>query len=456
MTAPTLIAGYTTAQRTGNGTTISISVPTYAAGDEVYLVYASDGDGDVATPQQGSGNAWTAQYDNVALTSGVGVVAVWHRTVSTEGTTYTIDNTVSERAVAASFVIRNYGGINATGTNSAGTTTTISSPAVTSTVNDCLRITIYGTNLNETSVGTFSGHTKGPESTYASAGTISVQYKALPSSGTDASSNITQSRTGAWLVVAFAIAPSGPSTQEIVPAFISSGATVYSPTVTPGAVDIAPNFIASTAVVYAPTVSHAGEEQSITPDYVASNATVYAPTITTTVNVAPDFIPSAATVHAPTITTTVNVSPDFIPSGAQVFAPTITTTVTITPDFIPSGAQVYAPTVTPGPVTVTVDFIPSTAVVYAPTVEIVGGSQSIAPDFIPSAAVVYSLTFIWPYAVAPANRTYVVEEEDRTYSVVEEDRTFAVDAEDRTYVVVAEDRTYEVDSEDRTYVVQGV
>lgn len=208
MTAPSFLSGFQVNARTGNGTSLSVNVPsTYQAGDEIFVVYVSDGDGDVATITQDGNNTWTKQYD-VAMPNGVGNVTVWHRTaVANEGTTYATTNTVSERAVIGSFAIRNYNGIHATATTSSGTAVSVTAPSLTTTIADTLRITIYGTNRTEASVGTFGGHTKGPEHTFASAGTMSVQYKALASATTDSPSGITQSATGSWDVLSFAIAP---------------------------------------------------------------------------------------------------------------------------------------------------------------------------------------------------------------------------------------------------------
>ena len=55
MTAPS-IGAYTTAQRTSNGTTLSISVPSYSAGDTLYVAYVDDAD---ASAISIDGTGWT-------------------------------------------------------------------------------------------------------------------------------------------------------------------------------------------------------------------------------------------------------------------------------------------------------------------------------------------------------------------------------------------------------------
>lgn len=55
MAAPTLGA-YTTASRTTNGTTLAISVPSYSAGDTLYVAYVDDADAGAISID---GTGWT-------------------------------------------------------------------------------------------------------------------------------------------------------------------------------------------------------------------------------------------------------------------------------------------------------------------------------------------------------------------------------------------------------------
>ena len=61
----------------------------------------------------------------------------------------------------------------------------------------------------------------------------------------------------------------GAAGQTLLPARIESTATVYSPTLQPGAVTIQPARIESTAIVYEPTVSQTGAAQTLLPEPVS-------------------------------------------------------------------------------------------------------------------------------------------------------------------------------------------
>jgi hypothetical protein len=317
-----------------------------------------------------------------------------------------------------------------------------------------------------------------------SAGTISA--------GSNISGGATRTLTPPWAgedVVAFL----QKLADEITPAYISSTATVYSPTVTPGAVTLAPDAIGSSAVVYAPTI--AAGAVTIAPDAIESTATVYAPTIATgTITLYPDAIASTAVVYEPTLAAgAVTIAPDAIASAATVYAPAITTGAMLYPDAIGSTAIVYEPTVTPGAATIAPDLVVSVAVVYAPTVQ--PGAVAVAPDAISSAAAVYAPTVegsaptirpdaiastaqvfvptvtpgavtIAPDAIASVSVVFAPFVGTGTAQVIAPDAilstavvyaaTLAAVAAERVYRVAAEDRTYAVEYENRTYTVQGV
>jgi hypothetical protein len=279
---------------------------------------------------------------------------------------------------------------------------------------------------------------------------------------------------------------------EIAPAYISSTATVYTPTVTPGAVTLAPNAIGSSAVVYAPTV--AAGAVTIAPGAIASTAAVYAPTIVIgAVTIYPNAIVSTATVYVPTLTPgAVTITPNAIASAAVVYAPAITSGAILYPDAIASTATVYAPTITPGAATIAPDVVVSAAVVYAPTVA--AGAVVVAPDAISSTAAVYAPTVagsaptIYPDAITSAATVYaptltpgavtIAPDAIASVSVVFSPfvgngmtqliapdyiastaqvfaATLAGIVASRIYRVAAEDRTFAVEYENRTYTVQG-
>lgn len=221
-TKPFVINGYTSAVRSSNGTTLTCNVPPHASGDTIYYLWASDGDADSASI---SGTGWTAVYTDVTLaSSGVadsGSFYMWKRTAGSEPANYTVTSGVSERSVIIAFAVKNDGGINVTATNNSGTNSTAVVNSLTTTENDCLRISIVAAT-GEKTVTTLSGHTLIGTISATSAATISVQYKALPTSGTDGSVNAT---TGSnyWHTFSFAIAPT-VNTVSVTPNNITTSA----------------------------------------------------------------------------------------------------------------------------------------------------------------------------------------------------------------------------------------
>jgi hypothetical protein len=219
---PAIVPGYTVASRTSNGTTLACNVPLYVAGDTIYYFWASDGDADSASI---SGTGWTAVYTDVTLaSSGVadsGSFYVWKRTAGSEPSSYTVTSGVSERSVIVAFAVRNDGGINISATNNSGTNSTAVVNSLTTTVDNCLRISAV-VATGEKTVTTLSGHTLLVTQSATSAATISVQYKALPTAGSDGSVNAT---TGSnyWHTFAFAIAPA-VNTVSVTPDNITTSA----------------------------------------------------------------------------------------------------------------------------------------------------------------------------------------------------------------------------------------
>ena len=226
------IVGYTTAERTTNGLTLVVPVPTYTADDALYIAWADDGDGGSASI---SGTGWTAVVSDYTIPStGVadsGSFYLWRRVAGSEPASYTVTATVSERAVAIAFVVRDDDGIDATGTSANGTDANITANAVTTTKNSALRFSIIASVSDKTPVGTLTGHTVLATHTFASAATISVQYKALPAAGTDGSATTTQTGNG-WTSHVFAVAAPGVGTNALTANDITAGTpTLGTPTI---------------------------------------------------------------------------------------------------------------------------------------------------------------------------------------------------------------------------------
>ena len=155
MTAPTLGA-YTTAQRTSNGTSLACNVPTYPRAT-CCMWCTPTTPARAAHPLTVRGGLPLSTTTIIAA-SGVadsGSLFVWKKVAS--GTSYTITSTVSERAVAVAFVVSGDGGINVGPTNSNGTTSTPAVADLTTTLAQCVRISIIAASADRTPVAPSAG-----------------------------------------------------------------------------------------------------------------------------------------------------------------------------------------------------------------------------------------------------------------------------------------------------------
>jgi hypothetical protein len=212
MAAPSIVGGYTQNGNAANSTTLVINTPTHANGDVIFVVYVTDGDSATASISGGGWNVLEGpQNVPTSVLPTAGVFYTWYKTASGEGASYTITSTVSERSVAVAFAVTGAGGIDAEATFSSGTDSSAEVGAVVSTVADTLRISVV-VSTGVRTVSTLAGsHNLLATHSYTSAGTVSVQYKTLASSGSDAGQTATLDGTG-WAAHAWAIAPSGSGT----------------------------------------------------------------------------------------------------------------------------------------------------------------------------------------------------------------------------------------------------
>jgi hypothetical protein len=389
MTAPSIVSGYTEAGNGGNSTTLVINTPTHTDGDKIYVVWVTDGDSATASI---SGSGWTTlegpQDVPTNLSATAGTFYVWYKTASSEGASYTITTSVSERSLAVAFAATGDNGIDAEGTYGSGTDLSAEVSSVTSTQADTLRISVIVSPRSPLSISTLTDHTLLGTHTYASAGTISVQYKTLTSAGTDSGVTATTDDDG-WGTFTWAIAPNAGGAQNVTLPFITETETVYQPTVDPVSVDVVLPFVSETETVYQPTVTYGA--QTVTLSFITETETVYQPSITLgAVTVTLSFISETETVYQP-----------LIQQGLQdVVLP-----------FVAETETVYSPAITLGAVTIVLPLVATAEAVYAPRVRVVAE------------------------ATAPDSRTWVIEVDNRTWSIPAEDRTWVIEYENRTYTV---------------------
>lgn len=182
MAGPTINTGHTTNIETSNTTSHTINAPTHSEGDVIYIFAATDGYTDSVTMTKPSG--FTALFENATTFGDEVFGSLWYKTAgASEPSTYTWTSDVSEKSTTMAWSISNDGGIDVLSGPHTGDGDTASCAPVTSTVDETLALRLVYTNGETLSHGTASGHTKLDELEYASAASMSMQYKAYPSAG---------------------------------------------------------------------------------------------------------------------------------------------------------------------------------------------------------------------------------------------------------------------------------
>lgn len=199
--APTII-DHTTMFDAGGTVNHVIDAPDHIEGDVIYIAFAID---EASTTLTCSG--FDAIYNNVDIVS-ASTFGLFRKVAgASEPATYTVVSGASERGVGIAISVRGDTGVDAQGSNQTGTTSPATVPAVTSTVNNTLRISVVATDGQSTPHGTASGHTKLAELDALSATSLSLHYKTLATAGEDAAQTVTLTTAEQWLGITFAIAP---------------------------------------------------------------------------------------------------------------------------------------------------------------------------------------------------------------------------------------------------------
>lgn len=246
MAAPTIVSGHTTLAQADNVTSHVINTPTHANGDVIYIAAAADSPATALSAP--AGFAAVSTYDSVTFNSDA-IYSVWKKTASSEGGSYTYTTSVAERSAAIAWAVNGDAGIHATGTPAGGTSATATVPAVTTSVTNTLRISIVFTDTNTTPHGTPTGHTQLAAVGVTSGASVSVAYKTLASSGTDASQTASLNVTDNWVGLTFAIDGTSGSI-AVTPAAASVVSSAVGPTIVLGSLSVSPDAasVASSAV----------------------------------------------------------------------------------------------------------------------------------------------------------------------------------------------------------------
>lgn len=218
MATPNPVDVVTGVQASGS-TTYTVTLPTYSEGDVLYIALARDGAGTLTLA------GWTELHDDIPIGAPSAVFNMWYKTASASETNpVTVSSGLSERAVWVAWSVSGDDGINAEAADGSGTGTTATYGAVTSTVDECLRISIVATDLVTDPITAPTGHNTLGVISVTSGATVGVYYQALLTAGVSSAPTSTLNASEEWITVSFAIAPGG-FTPPVVPSTPAGEAT---------------------------------------------------------------------------------------------------------------------------------------------------------------------------------------------------------------------------------------
>lgn len=209
MAAPTVNSGHTTLAEISSVTSHVVDVPTHSSGDGIYIAIVCDGSQSFTFP------AGFSKIISDTVTSSTATLAIARKTAGgSEGSTYTVTTSGSERAVAVAWSQSNDNGIDGTTPSpNTGSSATATCPSVTTTVANTLVLRVVGTDNESSTHSTVSGYTKIAEVQQASAGTISIQWIVQASAGSSGTADVTIT-SEQWAAATFAVAGVGGATYE--------------------------------------------------------------------------------------------------------------------------------------------------------------------------------------------------------------------------------------------------
>jgi len=189
------------------------------------------------------------------------------------------------------------------------------------------------------------------------------------------------------------------ASQQIAPALLSEGNTLYTPTATPGAVSRTPALLTETSTLYTPSVSAAAPTQSIAPALLSDGDTLYTPTSAATYSVAPALHTNTSTLYTPSRSTAYSVAPSLHTNSSTLYTPSVAPTTSVAPALLTDGDTLYAPTATPGAVFAAPALLASSTVLYTPSRTT---SVSVQPALHTNTNTLYTPTAASKVSVAPA------------------------------------------------------
>lgn len=185
---------------TGGETTFVVPLPTYDAGDVVYIFFIQDS----STGTLSIDGDWDPKYQTIVPTTAK--IAVWTKTmVGDEGATVTVSSTLTERAAALTMTVTDHGAAGPLATNANGLGTTATVNALTTETDNNLGIAAVFTDGSTTPLGEMTNLTKLNESTLISGGTIGVYYEECLTADEYPADSASMFASDEWLTIRFSI-----------------------------------------------------------------------------------------------------------------------------------------------------------------------------------------------------------------------------------------------------------
>ena len=197
------------------------------SGDTIYLFITSDASGDEQSTDDTGFTEVHSSFLNVDV-DGDATGSAWYKAYADDDADpYQINTLRTERCAMLAMAVQDDGGIDTQTTPGVGTGTTVTVPSITTGEDNCLVVVVVWTNKATTPHSEISGYSLVNQAGVFSGGSISVQYKAVTTAGTESGNTITISAAEEWACGVFSIAPSAGTTfAEAIELVLSAALTV--------------------------------------------------------------------------------------------------------------------------------------------------------------------------------------------------------------------------------------
>jgi hypothetical protein len=365
MTIPTFVGRTVFAHGTGpisvDFTSLSGGSGAFAAGDKLYVAVESANQA-ITAPTGFTEDTSSPQSVGTAAAAGGVRLGLFSKVADGTETTISVGDS-GDHTTAIGYAWRPASGETlsveaTTGTTQVtGATATITWPAVTTTVNNCIILNFVALDRDLISANAVGAPTNaslanltrrgGETTTDGQGGGVGLVSGELATAGSSGTTTASQGSSVAWAAITIALKGTGGGSQSLTPALFTNTQTFYAPTVTRGAVTLTPSLFSNAQTFYSPTVT---QSTTLHPSLFTNSQSFFAPTVRRgAVTLSPSKLTNSQTFFGPTVSARYTLSPALLSNSQTFYGPTVSVgAVTLHPALFTNPQTFFSPHVMGG------------------------------------------------------------------------------------------------------------